>query len=131
MYKSNLFYFEYFKTIRLAIIIRLPPIIVNMDIDFRIIIFKIVAVTGSIYDRIIIFPPLSFLVPILYNKKANAVGNNHKITAIIKSENVNIIKSHIVIGKNMNTMNKVGHHAKNVSKSPCALNWCSELLRIL
>ena len=104
---------------------------VNMDIDFRIIIFKIVAVTGSIYDRIIIFPPLSFLVPILYNKKANAVGNNPKITAIIKSENVNIIKSYTVMGKNMNTMNKVGHQAKNVSKSPCVLNWWAEFLRVL
>jgi len=95
---------------------------VNMDIDFRTIIDKIVAVTGSIYERIMIFPPLSFLVPILYNKKANAVGNNPKIREIIKSKNVNIIKSPTVMGKNMNIMNKVGHQAKNVSKSPFVLN---------
>lgn len=115
----------------LATRIKLPPTIVNMDSDFRTIIFRIVAVTGSRYDRIMIFPLLSFFIPILYNKKASAVGNSPKIRAKIRSKKENIIKSYRDIGKNIKIINNVGHQAKKVSKSPFTLNRNSELLRLM
>lgn len=116
---------------RLATRIKLPPIIVNSDIDFRTIIFRIVAVTGSRYDRIMILPLLSFLIPILYNKKASAVGKSPKMRAKIKSKKENFIKSDIDMGKNIKIINNVGHHAKKVSKSPFALKRISEFLRLI
>ena len=89
---------------------------VNGEIFFRKIAVLIVAITGSMYDKITMFPPLSFLTPTLYNVKAKAVGMSPSIKIISKSKNVILNKSVNPNGRNGKIKNKVDHKVRKTSK---------------
>ncbi len=63
--KKGIIYLENFKIIMFAATIKAPPIIVNIESALKNIIVFIVAIIGSKYDNITMFPPLSFLTPTL------------------------------------------------------------------
>ena len=72
--------------------------------------------TGSMYDKITMFPPLSFFTPTLYNVNAKAVGMSPSIKIISRSKNVILNKFVIPNGRNGKIKNKVDHKVRKTSK---------------